>query len=92
MIQLQETNVEQERYLYEIQRILSIIPASLLCISKMFNKSKKLMNAFIITGMECFKEGALGEIRAIIPQLQDLLENCNTCSLIESQLSRVTLL
>jgi hypothetical protein len=46
-------------------------------ISRMFSISKKLVNAFIVSGLEPFKFGAITEISIIVPMLQQMLDNSN---------------
>lgn len=46
-------------------------------ISKMFSIAKKLVNAYIVSGIEPFKFGAITEINFIVPMIQSLLTNPN---------------
>jgi hypothetical protein len=43
----------------------------------MFSICKKLVNAYIISGIEPFKFGAITEINFIVPMIQSLLTNSN---------------
>ena len=56
--------------LNEIYRMLSVIPACLKTISKMMNISLKLIEAFIASEIEDFKNGAINELRIVLDFLE----------------------
>lgn len=69
LLLLQDNNINKESLIFEIQRILAIPPSMIKSISRMFSIAKKLVNAYIVSGIEPFKFGAITEISIIVPML-----------------------
>lgn len=62
--------------LNEIYRILSISPCCLLTISKMMHVALKLVEAYLVSEVEDFKNGAINELRIVKEFLEDMNSSC----------------
>lgn len=77
IVLLEEEEKESKLMLNEIYRMLSVIPACLKTISKMMNISLKLIEAYIASDIEDFKNGSINELRIVLDFLEQAKTNCN---------------
>lgn len=76
LVLLEEEDHATRLALNEIYRILSISPCCLLTISNMMNVCLKLVEAYIASNVEDFKNGAVNELRLVNEYLHQLNDNC----------------
>jgi len=67
---------ESKNMLNEIYRILSIVPSCLKTISRMMSISFKLIEAYLASEIEDFKQGAINELRIALTYLAEAKQNC----------------
>lgn len=59
----------------EIYRMLSVMPMCLKTVSKMMNIALKLIDAYIVSSIEDFKNGAVNELRLVLTYMEEAKQN-----------------
>ena len=76
MVLIEAEKPESKNMLNEIYRILSIVPSCLKTISRMMSISFKLIEAYLASEIEDFKQGAINELRIALTYLAEAKQNC----------------